>query len=130
MDDAQIEPAWAYVMGMAGTNDPNPPQSIVTPFVDPLIERFSRWMGTEDASVSVREPGMTEIHDIYLYSLTNDAVIDFNRTATNTGDAVGYVLKAGVASAINLRHIVKHNISFRNNTNGETCNVIGYVRGI
>lgn len=130
VDDAQIEPAWAYVMGMSGTNDPNPPTSQVTTFVDPLIERFSRWMGTDDASVSVREPGMTEIHDIYLYSLTNDAVIDFNHTATNTGDAVGYVLKAGVASAINLRHIVKHNISFRNNTNGETCNVIGYVRGI
>ena len=130
VDDAQVEPSWAYVMGMSGTNDPNPPTSQVTTFVDPLIERFSRWMGTEDASVSVREPGMSEIHDIYLYSLTNDAVIDFNRTATNTGDAAGLVLKAGVANAINLRHIVKHNISFRNNTNGETCNVIGYVRGI
>ena len=131
VDDAQVEPSWAYVMGMAGgTNDPNPPTAQVTTFVDPLIERFSRWMGTTDASVSVREPSMSEIHDIYLYSLTNDAVIDFNRTATNTGDAVGLVLKAGVANAINLRHIVKHNISFRNNTNGETCNVIGYVRGI
>jgi len=131
VDDAQVEPAWAYVMGMAGgTNDPNPPTSQVTTFVDPLIERFSRWMGTADASVSVREPSMSEIHDIYLYSLTNDAVIDFNRTATNTGDAVGYVLKAGVANAINLRHIVKHNISFRNNTDDQTCNVIGYVRGI
>jgi hypothetical protein len=131
VDDAQVEPSWAYVMGMAGgTNDPNPPTAQVTTFVDPLIERFSRWMGTADASVSVREPSMSEIHDIYLYSLTNDAVIDFNRTATNTGDAVGLVLKAGVANAINLRHIVKHSISFRNNTNGETCNVIGYVRGI
>jgi hypothetical protein len=131
VDDAQVEPSWAYVMGMAGgTNDPNPPTAQVTTFVDPLIERFSRWMGTVDASQSVREPSMSEIHDIYLYSLTNDAVIDFNRTATNTGDAVGLVLKAGVANAINLRHIVKHSISFRNNTNGETCNVIGYVRGI
>ena len=130
VDDAQIEPAWGYVMGMSGTNDPNPPTSQVTTFVDPLIERFSRWIGTTDASVSIREPGMSEIHDIYLYSLTNDAVIDFNRTATNAGDAVGFVLKAGVANAINLRHIVKHNISFRNNTNGQTCNVIGYVRGI
>jgi hypothetical protein len=131
VDDAQVEPSWAYVMGMAGgTNDPNPPASQVTTFVDPLIERFSRWMGTVDASQSVREPSMSEIHDIYLYSLTNDAVIDFNRTATNTGDAVGLVLKAGVANAINLRHIVKHNISFRNNTNDETCNIIGYVRGI
>ena len=130
VDDAQVEPSWAYVMGMAGTNDPNPPTSLVTTFVDPLIERFSRWTGTEDASVSIREPGLSEIHDIYLYSLTNDAVIDFNRTATNTGDAAGLVLKAGVANAINLRHIVKHNISFRNNTNGETCNIIGYVRGI
>ena len=130
VDDAQVEPSWAYVMGMAGTNDPNPPTSLVTTFVDPLIERFSRWTGTEDASVSIREPGLSEIYDIYLYSLTNDAVIDFNRTATNTGDAAGLVLKAGVANAINLRHIVKHNISFRNNTNGETCNIIGYVRGI
>ena len=130
VDDAQVEPSWAYVMGMSGTNDPNPPTSQVTTFVDPLIERFSRWIGTEDASVSIREPGMSEIHDIYLYSLTNDAVIDFNRTATNTGAAVGFVLKAGVANAINLRHIVKHSISFRNNTNGETCNIIGYVRGI
>mgnify|MGYP003640175344 CR=1 FL=1 len=102
VDDAQVEPSWAYVMGMSGTNDPNPPTSQVTTFVDPLIERFSRWIGTEDASVSIREPGMSEIHDIYLYSLTNDAVIDFNRTATNTGAAVGFVLKAGVANAINL----------------------------
>ena len=86
-------------------------------------------MGTEDASVSVREPMISEIHDIYLYSLTNDAVIDFNRTATNTGAAAGLVLKAGVANAINLRHIVKGNISFRNNTDDETCVVVGYVRG-
>ena len=130
VDDAQIEPAWAYVMGRSGINDPNPPEALVTTFVDPLIERFSRWIGTADASVSIREPGMSEIHDIYLYSLTNDAVIDFNRTATNTGAAAGYVLKAGVANAINLRHIVKHNISFRNNTDDQTCVVIGYVRGI
>jgi len=130
VDDAQVEPAWAYVMGMAGVHDPNPPTSQVTTFVDPLLERFSRWMSTTDASVSIREPSISEIHDIYLYSLTNDAVIDFNRTATNAGAAVGYVLKAGVANAISLRHIVKHNISFRNNTDGETCNVIGYVRGI
>ena len=130
VDDAQIEPAWAYVMGMAGgTSDPNPPEALVTTFVDPNIERFSRWMGTADASVSVREPAMTEIHDIYLYSLTNDAIIDFNRTAQLSGP-IGFLLKAGVANAINIRHIVKHNISFRNNTNGETCNVIGYVRGI
>ena len=129
VDDAQIEPAWGYVMGMAGTNDPNPPTSQVTTFVDPLIERFSRWMGTADASVSVREPAMTEIHDIYLYSLTNDAIIDFNRTAQLSGP-IGFLLKAGVANAINIRHIVKHNISVINATGGQTCNVIGYVRGI
>jgi len=130
VDDAQIEPAWAYVMGMAGgTSDPNPPEALVTTFVDPNIERFSRWMGTTDASVSVREPAMTEIHDIYLYSLTNDALIDFNRTAQRSGP-IGFLLKAGVANAINIRHIVKHNISVINSTGGETCNVIGYVRGI
>ena len=38
VDDAQVEPSWAYVMGMAGTNDPNPPTSQVTTFVDPLID--------------------------------------------------------------------------------------------
>lgn len=130
VDDAQIEPSWAYVMGMAGgTSDPNPPEALVTTFVDPNIERFSRWMGTTDASVSVREPAMTEIHDIYLYSLTNDALIDFNRTAQRSGP-IGFLLKAGVANAINIRHIVKHNISVINSTGGETCNVIGYVRGI
>ena len=86
-------------------------------------------MGTTDASVSVREPAMTEIHDIYLYSLTNDAIIDFNRTAQLSGP-IGFLLKAGVASAINIRHIVKHNISVINSTGGQTCNVIGYVRGI
>ena len=130
VDDAQIEPSWAYVMGMAGgTNDPNPPEALVTTFVDPNIERFSRWMGTTDASASVREPAMTEIHDIYLYSLTNDALIDFNRTAQRSGP-IGFLLKAGVANAINIRHIVKHNISVINSTGGETCNVIGYVRGI
>ena len=130
VDDAQIEPSWAYVMGMAGgTSDPNPPEALVTTFVDPNIERFSRWMGTTDASVSVREPAMTEIHDIYLYSLTNDALIDFNRTAQRSGP-IGFLLKAGVANAINIRHIVKHNISVINSTGDETCNVIGYVRGI
>ena len=130
VDDAQIEPSWAYVMGMAGgTSDPNPPEALVTTFVDPNIVRFSRWMGTTDASVSVREPAMTEIHDIYLYSLTNDALIDFNRTAQRSGP-IGFLLKAGVANAINIRHIVKHNISVINSTGGETCNVIGYVRGI
>ena len=130
VDDAQIEPSWAYVMGMAGgTSDPNPPEALVTTFVDPNIERFSRWMGTTDASVTVREPAMTEIHDIYLYSLTNDALIDFNRTAQRSGP-IGFLLKAGVANAINIRHIVKHNISVINSTGGETCNVIGYVRGI
>ena len=103
--------------------------AVATDFIDPLSDRFSRYLGTTDASVSIREPSISEIHDIYLYSLTNDAVIDFNRTATNTGTA-GMVLKAGISYAINIRHIVKHNISFRNNTNGETCNVIGYVRGI
>ena len=116
VDDAQIEPSWAYVMGMAGgTSDPNPPEALVTTFVDPNIERFSRWMGTTDASVSVREPAMTEIHDIYLYSLTNDALIDFNRTAQRSGP-IGFLLKAGVANAINIRHIVKHNISVINST--------------
>ena len=129
VDDAQVEPSWAYVMGMAGTHDPNPPASQVTTFVDPDLDRNSRWMSTADASVSIREPGMTEIHDIYLYSLTNDAVIDFNRTAQRSGTAVGYVLKAGVANAINIRHLVKSKISFVNLTTDETCNVIGYVRG-
>ena len=130
VDDAQVEPSWAYVMGMAGgTSDPNPPTSQATTFVDPDLDRSSRWVGTADASVSIREPSMSEIHDIYLYSLTNDAVIDFNRTAQRSGAAVGYVLKAGIANAINLRHLVKNNISFINLTTDETCNVIGYVRG-
>ena len=130
VDDAQVEPSWAYVMGMAGgTSDPNPPAAQVTTFVDPDLDRNSRWMNTADASVSIREPGMSEIHDIYLYSLTNDAVIDFNRTAQRSGTAVGYVLKAGVANAINIRHLVKSKISFINLTTDETCNVIGYVRG-
>ena len=130
VDDAQVEPSWAYVMGMAGgTSDPNPPTARVTLFVDPDLHRFARWAGTADASVSIREPMISEIHDIYLYSLTNDAVIDFNRTATNTGAAAGFVLKAGVANAINLRHIIKRNISFRNNTDDQTCVVVGYVRG-
>ena len=130
VDDAQVEPSWAYVMGMAGgTSDPNPPAAQVTTFVDPDLDRSSRWVGTADASVSIREPAMSEIHDIYLYSLTNDAVIDFNRTAQRTGTAVGYVLKAGVTYAINIRHLVKSRISFINLAGGETCNVIGYVRG-
>jgi len=118
-----------FLVDDAQTSDPNPPEALVTTFVDPNIERFSRWMGTTDASVSVREPAMTEIHDIYLYSLTNDALIDFNRTAQRSGP-IGFLLKAGVANAINIRHIVKHNISVINSTGGETCNVIGYVRGI
>lgn len=130
VEDAQVEPAWSMVMGgSTNARDPNPPVAAITAFVDPASERFSRWLGTADASVSLREPSISEIHDMYLYTTAQDVYIDFNRTV-KTSSPAGFLLKGGIDYAINLRHIVKHNISFINATATQTPRVIGYVRGM
>ena len=129
-DSAQIEPAWAVVMG-SGTSvrDPNPPQSNVTEVVDPLSERFSRWLGTVDASASVREPGLNEIHHLSVYA-SHATYLDFDRTvAIRTATPLGYHLAAGIDYRLDIHKIIKENVSFVNVTGSETPRVIGYAMG-
>jgi len=130
VDSAQIEPSWQVVMGSGtSTRDPNPPTAAVTPVVDPLSERFSRWLGTTDASNSVREPGLQEIHHLYVYG-SHDAYLDFDRTvAIRTSTPLGYYLTAGVTYALDIHKIIKNNVSFVNATGSETPKLIGYATG-
>ena len=130
VDSAQIEPSWHVVMGSGtSTRDPNPPVAAVTAVVDPLSDRFSRWLGTTDASNSVREPGLNEIHYVYMWA-SHDTYVDFDRTvAIRTATPLGYYLTAGIAYALDIHKIVKNNISFVNASGSETPKVIGYAMG-
>ena len=130
VDSAQIEPSWHVVMGSGNsTRDPNPPAASVTAVVDPLSERFSRWLGTVDASNSIREPGLNEIHYVYMYA-SHDAYIDFDRTvAIRTATPLGYYLTAGVTYALDIHKIIKNNVSFVNASGSETPKIIGYAMG-
>ena len=128
-DSVQVEPAWKVVVGGASVRDPNPPMSSVTDFVDILGDRFSRFLGTTDASQSVREPGISEIHHVSIYA-SQAAYIDFDRTvAIRTATPKGYLLGAGIDYRISLDKIVKSRISFVNQTGSQTPQVIGYVTG-
>ena len=128
-DSVQVEPAWQVVMGGASVRDPNPPMAPVTDFVDILGDRFSRFLGTTDASQSVREPGISEIHHVSIYA-SHATYIDFDRTvAIRTATPLGYHLAAGIDYRINLDKIIKSRISFVNQTGSQTPNIIGYVTG-
>jgi len=129
VDSVQVEPSWRIVMGGASGRDPNPPMSSVTDFVDSLSDRFSRFLGTADASQSIREPGMSEIHHVSIYA-SHAAYIDFDRTvAIRTATPKGYLLAAGIDYRINLDKIVKSKISFVNQTSSQTPQIVGYVTG-
>ena len=129
VDSVQVEPAWRVVMGGVATRDPNPPMAIATPFIDPLTDRFSRFIGTADASQSVREPGISEIHHISIYA-SHATYIDFDRTvAIRTATPKGYLLAAGIDYRISLDKIIKSRISFVNQTGSQTPQIIGYVTG-
>ena len=128
-DSVQVEPAWQVVMGGASVRDPNPPMAPVTDFVDIVGDRFSRFLGTTDASQSVREPGISEIHHVSIYA-SHATYIDFDRTvAIRTATPLGYHLAAGIDYRINLDKIIKSRISFVNQTGSQTPNIIGYVTG-
>jgi len=129
VDDVQIEPSWAIVMGAGSTREPNPPAASVTDFVDPSGDRFSQWLGTADASSSVREPRMAEIHYLSVYS-SHDTYLDFDRTvAIRTATPLGYRLVAGITYRLDLHKVIKKNVSFVNATGSETPLIIGYVMG-
>ena len=128
-DSVQVEPAWQVVMGGASVRAPNPPMAPVTDFVDILGDRFSRFLGTTDASQSVREPGISEIHHVSIYA-SHATYIDFDRTvAIRTATPLGYHLAAGIDYRINLDKIIKSRISFVNQPGSQTPNIIGYVTG-
>ena len=129
-DSAQIEPSWQVVMG-SGTSvrDPNPPAAAVSDVVDPLSDRFARWLGTTDASASVREPGLNEIHHLSIYS-SHATYIDFDRTvAIRTATPLGYYLGVGIDYKLDIHKIIKENVSFVNAAGTETPRVIGYAMG-
>ena len=128
-DDVQIEPAWGIVMGQASGRATNPPAASVSDFVDPTTDRFARFLGTTDASESIREPSISEIHHVSIYS-SHDAYIDFDRTvAIRTATPLGYYLAAGIDYRINLDKIIKSKISFVNAAGTDTPTIRGYVTG-
>ena len=129
VDSVQVEPAWRVVMGGVSSRDPNPPMASTTDFVDVLGDRYSRFLGTVDASQSVREPGISEIHHASIYA-SHAAYIGFDRTvAIRTATPKGYLLAAGIDYRINLDKIIKSKISFVNQTGSQTPQIIGYVTG-
>jgi hypothetical protein len=129
VDDVQVEPAWAIVMGFGSTREPNPPAASVTDFVDPLGDRFSQWLGTANASVSVREPRMAEMHYLSIYA-SHNTYIDFDRTvAIRTTTPKGYLLAAGIDYRLDLHKVIKKNVSFVNGASGETPLIVGYAMG-
>ena len=129
VDDVQIEPAWNAIQGGYSSRDPNPPAASISTFIDPRSERFSRFLGTTDASASIREPGISEIHHLSIYA-SHNTYIDFDRdVAIRTATPLGYLLVAGIDYRINLDKIIKSKVSFVNATGSETPLVIGYVTG-
>jgi len=129
VDDVQVEPSWAVIMGYGSTREVYPPSASVTDFVDPLGDRFSRWLGTANASNSVREPRMGEIHYLSVYT-SHDTYLDFDRTVSDKDtDPKGYKLVAGIDYRLDLHKVIKKNVSFVNATGSETPLVIGYAMG-
>jgi len=129
VDDVQVEPAWNAVRIGYSPRDPNPPAATISTFVDPRSERFSRFLGTTDASASIREPDLSEIHHLSIYA-SHDTYIDFDRAvAIRTATPLGYYLTAGIDYRINLDKIIKSKVSFVNASGSETPLVIGYATG-
>jgi len=123
VDDIQVEPNWGVVMGFENGREINSADASVTDFVDPASNRFSRFLGTANASVSVREPEIEEIHQFNLTVITADAYIDFDRDATRSS----ILVKAG--DTIAGKKITKQRISLINAANGQTPRVYGFVMG-
>lgn len=127
VEDAQIEPAWAIIESTATGREQSPPGGQPTDFVDPTGDRFSRWLGTADASASVREPTISEIFEIHLEGVNANLYIDYDRTAQNSGGAISHLVRAG--DTINGKKVVKNNISFINAVTGQLPRIRGWVLG-
>ena len=126
-EDAMIEPAWGVIIGTANSRDPSPAPSSVSEYIDPSGDRYSRWLGTTDASASVREPTIGEILELHLEVVNADLYIEFDRTAARTGSAISILLRAG--DTINGKKIIKNNISFINSVAGQLPRLRGFVLG-
>ena len=123
VDGVQVEPNWGVVMGYENGRDENSAEASPTDFIDPDANRYSRFLGTDDASVSVREPEIQEIHSFNLTVMTADAYIDFDRDATRSS----VLVRAG--DTITGKKITKQRISMINATDGQTPRVYGFVMG-
>ena len=127
VDDVQIEPDWRAVEGIKPMNEPGQLNAKLTPFVSPLTDRFARWLGEENASISIREPSINEITKVYLYVVNTGIYIDFDRDVEKSGDRRGILLGPGVEFKEDI--IVKNKISCINATDTGTPRVYGYVMG-
>ena len=126
-EDAMIQPAWGVIIGTANSRDPSPAAVSVGTYIDPSSERYSRWLGTTDASASIREATIGEILELHLEAVNADLYIEFDRTAVRTGGAISILLRAG--DTINGKKIIKNNISFINSVAGQLPRLRGYVLG-
>ena len=129
VDDVQVEPAWGVVMGYENGRDINSPTASVTSFVDIAGNRFSRFLGTANASVSIREPEVEEIHQFNLTVITADAYIDFDRDASRGAGSTAKSILVKAGDTISGKKITKQRISLINATDGQAPRVYGFVMG-
>jgi len=129
VDDVQVEPAWGVVMGYENGRDINPNSASVSDFVDTIGNRFSRFLGTANASVSIREPEIEEIHQFNLTVITADAYIDFDRDASRGAGSTAKSILVKAGDTISGKKITKQRISLINVTDGQAPRVYGFVMG-
>ena len=129
VDDVQVEPNWGVVMGYENGRDINSAAATVTTFVDVVGNRFSRFLGTANASVSIREPEIEEIHQFNLTVITADAYIDFDRDASRGAGSTAKSVLVKAGDTISGKKITKQRISLINVTNGQAPRVYGFVMG-
>ena len=118
-DAVQFEPNWNSYY--AGDQPYSRSSGALTPFIDPANDRNARWEGEENASISVREPNISEIHKVVIYSTTNNFYFDFDRDA-KLGESI-YLPEDSVYQE---KTIVKERISA---ISEELAEIHGYVIG-
>jgi len=129
VDDVQVEPSWGVVMGYENGRDINSNSASVSDFVDTIGNRFSRFLGTANASVSIREPEIEEIHQFNLTVITADAYIDFDRDASRGAGSTAKSVLVKAGDTISGKKITKQRISLINVTDGQAPRVYGFVMG-
>ena len=123
IDAIQVEPnfgRYAYGFGQAGSFN----SSKLTDYIPTDEDRFMRWLGDENQSMSIREPNIREIHKVVINSVSHDIYLDFDRDSSNES----IFLPAN--GTIDEDVIVKQRVSFVNAESGELARVRGYVIGI